>query len=202
MDVALQFKLAKGKILSRAELDRLQAQEDLMQLKQAAYHYVSYKPRTAEQVRRAMLKKNYTAEEADYAVNFLYELDYLDDKEYARMFIRDTLARKAFSTERLKTELRKRGIAKFDIEDVLAETFANESAADTNLTSARAVAEKKLRSLARKDPEKRKQALVGYLQRQGFGWDVIRIVVEEVLEEVLQNKAESSNNENDTSNDE
>lgn len=175
IDVVLQYTLRKGAVINSDTRAQLLAQEEQMQLKQKALAYATYKPRTAEQVRKKMVEKGYTPEEALYAVAFLEEFGYLNDAEFARAFIRDYLQRKPAGRQKLAEELRKRGVKPFDIEDALASVFPH----DDTTELARRAAEKKLRSLASRPREKQKTALVQYLQRQGFSWDSIQIVLQE-----------------------
>lgn len=179
MDLVLQYNLHKGRSISAALRQELLEREEVMNLKRRALEYATYKPRTADQVRRKMLEKGYAPEEAAFAVAFLQEFGYVDDRQYARMFVRDVLARKAVGRRKLADELAQRGVAKFDVEDVLAEVFPHDETAEL----ARRAAEKKLRSLESRPPEKRRTALLQYLQRQGFSWDVVDAVVRQIDEE-------------------
>ena len=176
MDLVLQYNLHKGKTISAALRQELLEREDMMKLKRRALDYATYKPRTAEQVRRKMIEKGYAAEEAEFAVAFLQEFGYLDDRQYARMFVRDLLARKAVGRRKLAEELARRGVSKFDVEDVLAEVFPQEEVSEL----AQRAAEKKLRNLASKPVDKRRPALMQYLQRQGFSWEVIEPLVRQL----------------------
>lgn len=178
MDVVLQFGITKGKQLSEQDIERLLAQEDVMRLKQVALRYATYKSRTAHEVRQKMVEKEFSPEEAEYAVQFLEEFGYVNDAAYARAFIKERQERKPSGTERLRQELAKRGISKFDIEDALAEAFPKESVRETMLDNALQAAHKKLRALQGKEPQKRQQALIGYLQRQGFSWEIIKKTLE------------------------
>ncbi len=184
LDVAERFALRKGKELSKQEVETLQAEERHIALKQAAYAYISYKPRTARQVHIKLVHKGYTPEEAAIAVEFLQDLGYVDDADYARRFARDYLRRKAVSTAKLRQELANRGISNPMIEQTCSELFAEQDAHELNLDQARQAVQKKLRSATKMKttataPEKRRQALVSYLQRQGFSWEVIRTVLHE-----------------------
>lgn len=174
MDVVLRFGITKGKTLTEQEIERVLAEEDVMRLKQTALRYATYKSRTAQEVRRKMLEKEFAPEEAEYAVQFLEEFGYVNDAAYTRSFIKEWQERKPSGMERLRQELLKRGISKFDVEDAFAEIFPKETAKDAMLENALAAAEKKLRTLRGRPPEKQEQALIGYLQRQGFSWDIIK----------------------------
>jgi regulatory protein len=191
IDVAERNGLRKGQELSRADIERMQTEDDALRVKQAAYKYVSYKPRTARQVRQKMREKGFTTEEAEQAIEFLMDLGHIDDVDYARMFIGDTLKRKAVGLDKIRMELKKRGVSDDDIEDVLAQHFDHAALHDQTQTNIYTAARKKLSTLQRKypsDPHKRKQALVTHLQRQGFAWHDIKPVVEDVLADASTDK--------------
>lgn len=176
MDLVLQYNLHKGRTINAALRQELLEREEVMKLKRRALDYATYKPRTAEQVRRKMIEKGYAPEEAAFAVNFLEEFGYVNDRQYARMFVRDLLGRKAVGRRKLAEELAKRGVSKFDAEDALSEVFPHDEMAEL----VQRAAEKKLRSLESKPVEKRKPSLVQYLQRQGFAWDAIEVLVRQL----------------------
>jgi regulatory protein len=180
MDLVLRFELTKGKTLTKQDLERLLEQEDVMKLKQTALRYATYKSRTAHEVRRKMLEKEYSQEEAEYAVQFLEEFGYVNDALYAKTFIRDFMQRKPSGIERVRQELTKRGISRFDAEDALTEAFPKESVKDTMFENVLAAASKKQRALQGKEPQKRVQAMTGFLQRQGFSWEIIKKVLAEL----------------------
>ena len=181
IDTAVRFGLTKGKTLSAEEMERLRAQEDVIALKQAALRYATYKSRTAHEVRQKMMEKEFTAEEAEFAARFLEEFGYVNDRLYARAFIQESLRLKPAGERRLRQELLRRGISKHDADDALAEAFPPETGKDTALEAASRAAQKKLPALDRKTPEERERALVAYLQRQGFSWEIIRRACEEIL---------------------
>jgi regulatory protein len=113
-------------------------------------------------------------------VQFLEEFGYVNDALYAKTFIRDFMQRKPSGIERVRQELTKRGISRFDAEDALTEAFPKESVKDTMFENALAAASKKQRALQGKEPQKRVQAMTGFLQRQGFSWEIIKKVLAEL----------------------
>jgi regulatory protein len=196
IDIAERFGLRKGAELTSALIKQMQTSDDMIRLKQSAYNYVSYKPRTMRQVRDAMLKKGFTADEAQFAIDFLMEFDLLDDKKYAQMYIADTMKRKAVGLDKLRTELRKRGVAEYDIQDVVAESFSYEELDQQTTHNALQAAQKKLRLLSRKEPAQRKPALTAYLQRQGFSWEIIKRTLAEVENELRSTHRNNKDDDN------
>ncbi|TAE22879.1 MAG: hypothetical protein EAZ92_15205 [Candidatus Kapaibacterium sp.] len=188
MDIVVQAALRVGKTLTAQDVARMMESEDIMRLKQVALRYATYKSRTAQEVRRKMLEKEFSPEEAEYAVQFLEEFGYVNDAAYARAFIKERHERKPSGMERIRQELTKRGISKFEIEDALLEAFPPETRHDTLLESAVQAAHKKLRTLQKHSPEKRHQSLIGYLQRQGFSWEIIRQALKELEKSELDSE--------------
>lgn len=177
MDIVLKYRLAKGQILSNEIKREMLNQEHFIKLKQEALQFATYKPRTEKQIVEAMLDRGYTSEESLLAVEFLREFNYLNDANYARMFIADSMIHKPMGERKMREELRKRGVQEFEIDDALANYLPKDSSKD----QARQAAEKKLRSLGWKSNDKQKSSLISFLQSRGFSWEIIREVVEELL---------------------
>lgn len=90
------------------------------------------------------------------------------------------------SRRRIEQELGKRGIARADATDAVAETFADEQI-DESANILR-VAEKKLRTLDRVDDLTRRRRLYGYLARRGYGIEAIN----EVVGQLVRNSGKSA----------
>lgn len=175
-DLIAKHNIVKKMAITQDTLDAIARDQRLMDVRQAAMSFVAFKPRTSAQVRRKLADKDYTPEEIEEAIQFLKEFKYLDDIAYARSFINDLLLRKATGKSRIAAELKKRGIAQEDIRAALAEIFPE----NDTMTLARDAATKKIRTVRHKPSDKQRSAVVSYLARQGFAWDVIRKVIEEL----------------------
>lgn len=175
IDLAAKYGLRKGMELTEDIARKLHEDNRRYEIKQKALQYATYKPRTIGQVRQAMQKKEYTPEEIDGVITFLEEFGYVDDMRYAQVFAREYSARKNAVNNRLRMELAKRFISKNIIDTVLRDMAATVNTREI----CRQAAEKKLRALQSRTPEKKKTALVSYLQRQGFSWQDIKHILEE-----------------------
>lgn len=177
MDLVLEFKLGRGVILTDELKNTILARQRIVDAKQRALAFATYKPRTEVQVRRKLQEVGFSLQEQDQAIQFLKEFNYLDDVEFARMFVGDFLQRKPSSASRVKMELRRRGIS----ESLAQEAIECHFPKDTTTELALKAAEKKLRSVKHKPFEKQKTTLIGYLQRQGFSWEIIKNILSELL---------------------
>lgn len=175
-DLLYKFKITRGKLLDKKELDELITEQKNITIKKIAINFVSYKPRTEYQVKQKLKSLGYDSDDAEFAVRFLKEFGYLDDRTYALNFANEFLIRKPSGEKRLRQELKKRGISNGIIDYVCNISFNDVSTYTMALQSAK----KKLKAIAYKSEEKQKNSLIQYLQRQGFNWDTIKKIIEEL----------------------
>ena len=93
------------------------------------------------------------------------------------MYVRDAQLLRKASPRKLQADLVRKGIDK----DLAARIVHSEYDTEDVRRIAREAASKKMRAVLYRLPEKRKQAVISYLQRQGFTWDVIRSVTDELF---------------------
>lgn len=179
MDIVLEHRLVRGMVLSETMIDAFKAQDTGMKARQRALRFAVFKPRTERQIREKLRRLAFEADHIDDAIEFLYEFNYLNDKQFALMYIHDYLLRKTVGKDKLRMELRKTGISDETITQALAERFPE----DDTESMIRGVAEKKLALLWRKSPQDKKKSLHAYLRQQGFSFDDIRGVLQELQDE-------------------
>lgn len=181
IDVALSLGLRKGLEMS-AELERrLRAEDRRMVLKQKAYRYATYKPRTERDVRRFLDKAEATEEESAAVLSWLGEFRLIDDEGYARRFIEASKSRKPLSPVMMRRTLLGKGLS----ESVVESAMASETAPQDAHEAARSVARKKLRMLTSEDDRVTEDKLVRFLQYRGYSWEVIKGVIVEWKDGVL-----------------
>lgn len=103
---------------------------------------------------------------------------YLDDFEFAMQWADQRQRLKLYGPERVRLELKSKGVAMSIIEDVLAEVFADEG---TIIETARRAIEKNMYRWTRVRGAARQRRLQNYLQRLGFRQEHIRKVIESRL---------------------
>ncbi|MFP4528581.1 MAG: regulatory protein RecX [Candidatus Kapaibacterium sp.] len=178
MDVVVEYALAKGRRIAPDEFAEIYGRQRTIELRQAAFNYASYKPRTEFEVINKLREKGFESDEIDRALGFLAEFNLLDDEAYARNFVKNYLQKKPSAPPRIIMELRRRGIPR-DIAELAIEA-AYPDGIKSNL--AREAAQKKMRSIEGKPPEKQRRSLAGYLQRLGFDWGTIKEIEQEYFE--------------------
>jgi regulatory protein len=107
-------------------------------------------------------KYNYPAVDIEKLIERLKELKYLNDAEYAILFVEDQLRRAPQGILMLRKRLKSKGIPAEEIENALQKTEVNES------ELAQKALRKKQRTLASQDQRKLKEKLYRFLMSRGF----------------------------------
>ena len=144
-----------------------------------ALNMLAFRARSIRELRRGLIQKGEAEELADAAIARLVATGLLDDRDYARSYVRAKVAGAGFSRRRLRGELARRGVARDIVDEAIGEVFASEEM-DEDAVIER-VALKKLRALAKVDEATRRRRLYAYLARRGYELDDIRRVMTKVL---------------------
>lgn len=176
-DTIVRFGLAKGVVVSDEQVREIRSQEETFQAKQAALAICGRRLRSRKELEEKLREKEFSSEAIEAATTFAAEYGYLDDLNFAQAFIRDQVLRRPVGRQRLQLELQRRGVAKQDIAEALSSVFSD---SEQELQLAIAAAKKKLATSRITDPQKRERSLANFLAARGFGWEVVRKVIEEL----------------------
>lgn len=171
--------LKRGQLLTLEDAVILAAVDEGSRATDAAVHFIAYRPRSEREVRDRLRKREYSDEAIEIAIEKVQYWGYLDDAEFARLWVDNRVQHRPRGERLLAQELRQKGIDRDVISTVLEETELNEYDAALEL------ARKRAPRLANLDEQTRERRLSQYLARRGYGWDVIRPVLDEVLIEGL-----------------
>lgn len=174
VDVALNHYLHEGTVLSAETIQQLLDEDEVKKAILAALNLIAFRPRASGELTRKLREKGYRAEAAEAAVNRMQELGYLNDTDFAGRWIENRQEHRPRSRRMLQQELREKGIDTETISEVI------ENAEIDELGDALALAQKKAAGMAALDAETRQRRISGFLSRRGYGFDVIRTVLEEI----------------------
>jgi len=135
----------------------------------AAYRYLSYRPRSEAEIRERLLRRGFGHEEVERAIGKLKQQNLIDDFAFARFWKDNRLSFRIKSKRLIAKELRDRRVAP-DIVDEITEDIDDELNAYT-------VARGRLPSLAGLDYEHFRRRLSSYLSYRGFSHQAIRATV-------------------------
>jgi regulatory protein len=176
LDIMAAATLRKGQTLSQAEIEAMQTQDEVSRAVDRAVRFLSYRPRSIAEVRRNLVEKQTPEVVIDSAIERLRKLGYVDDRAFAVFWVENRNTFKPLSPRALRYELRQKGVADADIAAAL-------DGLDSQDAAYRA-AEGQIRRHRHKGREEFRQKMSAFLQRRGFGYDIIRDVVEQWITEL------------------
>lgn len=183
--IVLQMGLRLEQELSPSQLELLQSEEAEQRAVDRALNYLSYRPRSREEVRRYLRRKETPPEIIEAALARLDRLDFVNDRTFADFWIE---SREQFSprgARALKNELRMKGVER----DVVNEMVNDEQDEERALRAGR----KKAIALANApniDYATFRNRLGSFLQRRGFGYQVTTRTVRALWKELKEETEE------------
>jgi regulatory protein len=174
-EVIVKQKLKTGLELSSAEIDLLTGSDRFQRCLNAAFRFLSYRPRSEAEIRERLQKHGHNDEEIKKVLTHLERLGLLDDAAFAEFWKENRNSFKPRSQRLLKMELRRKGVESEIISEVVEDV-------DETANSYKA-AMVKARTLSVTDYQVFRQRLGSYLQRRGFDYRVINNTVKKVWQE-------------------
>jgi regulatory protein len=165
-----------GQQLSDEKIATLQEADAREMAMQKALHFLGYRPRSVEEVRKNLQKHEIPAGVIEDTLNRLEQENLLGDGNFAREWVENRSAFRPKGKRALAMELRQKGLADAVIQDVLDENIDEEALALK-------AAQKYARKLKGLEWAEFRQKLSGFLGRRSFGFDVIIPVTRQVWEE-------------------
>ena len=150
--------------------------KELTRARNSAYRYLSIRPRSRLEVEKKLHDREFPPDIVRSVIDHLTRLGYLDDGKFSSQWVSNRIRLRGFGRRRIEQELRTKGISRELIKETLDGVFEGSSEIDT----ARREAEKKLKTLARFEPEVRRRRLAGHLERKGFPSGVIHTILRSI----------------------
>ena len=171
-------KLRKGQTLTEAEITRLRDKDAIQQAIDRAARFLAYRPRSTDEVRRNLSKKNIPPTVIDAALEQMSTQGYLDDRAFALFWIENRNAFKPLGSRALRYELRQKRVPDTIIDEVLDAYGVDDADAAYRAASQRAG---RLRNMTRRDFQNK---VGSFLQRRGFAYNIARVAIERLMEEL------------------
>ncbi len=144
-----------------------------------AYNYalnlLAARPYTSRALYRKLIRKQYSAADADDAIRRLVDNGLLDDAKYAEQYARSKIVSTGASKRRLQQDLFRKGITS-DIANEAIDNVIEQDGIDTSAAIER-VARKKLALLGGLEALVLRRRLFAFLARRGYDVDEIKAVV-------------------------
>ncbi|GCE04906.1 regulatory protein RecX [Dictyobacter aurantiacus] len=183
--IVLKMGLRLGQELTPAQVQQLEEEEALQKAVDRAMNYLSFRPRSREEVRRYLKQKQTPPELVDAVIERLNQLDLINDESFASFWIESRERFRPKGAQAIKNELKMKGVKR----EVIDEVVTGEQDEELALRAGR----KKALSLLRQpnmDYNAFRTKLGPFLQRRGFSYEVTKRVVQQLWEESSQEPVE------------
>jgi regulatory protein len=165
-----------GQLLNEEQINKLLSQdtEEVAYLK--ALRYLSYRPRSEAEVRQKMISSGYTDTVIETVITRLRDHMFIQDPQFAQMWVENRSTFRPRSQRVLKMELRQKGIHDDTIEAALADVDDDDLAYQA--------AARRAQKYAGLEWQDFREKLSGFLARRGFSYGTIAPVVRQVWAEL------------------
>jgi regulatory protein len=178
--LVLEHGLIVGLEVSQADLEGWRAAEEFQHLLENALNFLTFRPRSREEVRRHVQGQRVPPEMVARVLERLEQLGVLNDQAFATFWVENREEFNPRSARALGAELRQRGVERETIEASIAPERDEERAL--------AAGRKKLRSLSAVDYATFRNRLGPFLLRRGFNYSVTNAAVRQLWEELHQQR--------------
>lgn len=169
-----EFNVKKGQTLTSAALEQITGADVLRKAKKRALYLIGER----EMCRGELLKKltkTYGAEIAEEAAEYVCDLGYVNDEEYAPKLAEYLIKRKRWGVRRVRYEMIMRGLDRELVENTLADI--DEDELDEELITL--IEKRYINKIADYDDRRR---TIAALARRGYDFGSIKRCIESVLE--------------------
>ncbi len=141
-----------------------------------SHRLLSYRGRTKKEVERRLSEKGYGRECVEQVLRQLSEKRFIDDRCFAREWIKKVSVSRPMGIFAIKSELKKKGLE----EGLIDDAFGDEEVGYNEREVAGCLAQQVLGQVREKDGLMRKKKVHDYLARRGFSFDVINDITDGV----------------------
>ena len=187
-----KYDLRVDQEISQKKIEEIIKEEEFLKVYDKILRFLSFRPRSKKEVKDYFYKKSVGDETQKMIIKKLERLKFLDDKQFALWWVEQRITFRPSGKRFLEYELRKKGINKEIIDEVLKDKIlkgffqkeeetqeANVGRVDTSFDFEMALraAQKKLRIYEKLSSFEFRKKMTAFLTRRGFSWEVIKEVI-------------------------
>lgn len=184
-----------GQTISDEKIQSLQSQDTLEVAYQKSLHFLSYRQRSEDEIRRKLKEAGFDEEVSETVLQRLRESGMVSDAVFALGWVESRAASKPRGRRALAVELRRKGISDENIHKALAET-------DEESDLAYRAGVRYANRLTHVDWDTFREKLTAFLGRRGFSYGTIAPQVRKIWAELHSERSENQTlNEEELDND-
>jgi regulatory protein len=165
----LKFGLRTKDDLSEEKIDEIKNYDEFDYAKKYSFDLLSRSPKSEKEIRTKLKQKKISESNIVKVITSLKDLKFLDDENYAKLFLESKLRNNPAGKIVIKNKLREKGIDKELIEESL-ENFYDDALEEKKAES---ILLKYLKKKSKEDKFKLKQKCFQHLVSKGFSFDLV-----------------------------
>jgi len=153
-------------------VDEIEDYDDKMRLqeaKDAAFKLLSFRMRSIAEMRKRLKEKSFSQIEVDQVIDKLTKLNYLNDVEFGKAFVKEKIKNKKIGPKAIKSELFPHQLSPDFVDDLIESVYKKYKINDLITFHLKRKKIKKNTQMNKSDLSR----LNNYLLRKGFEWDNI-----------------------------
>jgi regulatory protein len=159
-----QFSLGEGVHLDDNTVTEIKSSYEHSKARESALRLLKVRPRTAEELRRALKRRAFPQKVADRVIDDLKEAGLVDDRVFTRLWIKEKLGRGGSGRRLISQQLYEKGIDRTTVEEEIALNYAD----GKEIELAREAAVKRLARVKGLPSDLKKRRVYRYLISHGF----------------------------------
>jgi len=176
-DVLIANSLHKNKKIAETELNKILFSEKYFRVKEAALVLLNYRMRSKKELHLRLIKKGYSSNMIDEAINELEKKGWIDDEKFGLAFSRDQISRNKIGPIALKYKLRE-FLDSIDLINQISTKIYSEIEIESIILQ---LLQKYTPSNINSD-EKLRRRLINKLKRKGHYWQDIDEAINKYLD--------------------
>jgi regulatory protein len=174
-DVLVKYGLHKGMEIEATNLTEIIKAQERHYVIQAFFRYISYRPRTVKEAEQHLLQKDFEPSLVASVLASMKQDGYLDDRQYAENWIKERQSGKKLGINRLKQELKRKGVSAEYVDEAI-----NEENIEEERQLVTEVAERRYSRMYQEDWQTVERRLGSYLLRRGFPSYLVRQALQQI----------------------
>ncbi|MED5427225.1 MAG: RecX family transcriptional regulator [Candidatus Neomarinimicrobiota bacterium] len=171
-DVFIYSQLRGGQEITWTELEAIKLQEGIARIRHSALHLLSYRIRSKAELSQRLLQKKFGVNQVASVIDELEKKGYLNDREFAAVFVRDRVKNKKLGPVAVRNEIVRHQISPEILEETMEDIY-QEFPQEVLISS---IIEKRSNTIKDKTVKERKR-LIDHLQRKGYHWSAIQPIM-------------------------
>ncbi len=158
-----------GQTVTLDEIENYDVKMRLQEAKDAAFKLLSFRMRSIAEMRKRLKEKSFSQIEIDHVIDKLTKLNYLNDVEFGKAFVKEKIKNKKIGPKAIKSELFPHQLSPDFVDELIESVYKKYKINDLITFHLKRKKIKKNTQMNKSDLSR----LNNYLLRKGFEWDNI-----------------------------